>query len=307
MLQDREGKIRTLTDQATKDKETNEETLGKLNETIKALEEKMRKIQAETKTDVGGVKYVNLLEYDQPKGKILRKDRSGQTVFINLGSSDRVKPQLTFTVFTAGRDGRAVGEPKGTIEVMTVIGDHLSAAKITEAVSAVQNPIMQGDLLYNLAWSPGMREHVAIAGFIDLTGDGRDGTLEFKQQLENQGIIVDAYLDLRDLGFKGKGLTQNTSFLVLGEMPDVEQHFQIGGVSIQMERAQDILTKVSEIRNEATKLGVTIVPVRRFMALIGYRPPRNAFTADKSDITSPYMKMTKPAAPAGDKPMEDKP
>ena len=47
-----------------------------------------------------------------------------------------------------------------------------------------------------------MREHVAIIGLIDLMGDGKDNTAELVRNLTRQGIIVDAYLDLKDKTLK---------------------------------------------------------------------------------------------------------
>ncbi|MGE3809134.1 MAG: hypothetical protein AB7K24_31100, partial [Gemmataceae bacterium] len=45
---------------------------------------------------------VNLLDHDQPKGKIISLNRTGNIAYVNLGSADNVKPQLTFSV--VGKD-----------------------------------------------------------------------------------------------------------------------------------------------------------------------------------------------------------
>ena len=70
-----------------------------------------------------------------------------------------------------------------------------------------------------------MREHVAIAGFIDLVGDGRDATPELVRMLEKQGVVVDIWLDLRDMSLKGANkdkeekITRQTSYLIMGDSP----------------------------------------------------------------------------------------
>ena len=42
----------------------------------------------------------------------------------------------------------------------------------------------------------------------------------------------------------------------------------------RLEQKQQILTKVSEMQDEAARYGVTKIPLRRFLSLIGYRVPR---------------------------------
>src|SRR5262249_15647765 len=152
--------------------------------------------------------------------------------------------------------------------------DHLSEAKVTDVRNPTREPILAGDLLYNPAWSPNMREHVAIAGLIDLSGDGKDHTLEFVRSLTKQGLIVDAYLDLRDLTLRnGEGgtgkLTPATTYLVQGASPQFVDSAAID--TTVGERKMAIHAKLGEIDKEAERLGMTKIPVRRFLALIGYK------------------------------------
>jgi hypothetical protein len=199
---------------------------------------------------------IDLLAYDRPRGRITRIDINNQTAYINIGSADNVRPGLTFSVFGLGQY-RPNAERKGSLEVVNVLGDHLSAARITSVKSATRDPLVVGDELYNPAWSPGLREHVAVAGPIDVTGDGRDGTLEFVKILEKQGVAVDVFLDPRDLSLKGRGLTRQTGYLLLGDHR-AERNFALN-------------TRADQMREEAHRLGITIVPARRFMSLMGYR------------------------------------
>lgn len=63
--------------------------------------------------------------------KITRMDARGGNPYINLGSADLVKPQLTFSIHGVGTDGRPNPQSKGTLEVVNVIGDHLSQTRIS--------------------------------------------------------------------------------------------------------------------------------------------------------------------------------
>src|SRR5262249_39041165 len=81
--------------------------------------------------------------------KITSMDRRGTNPYINLGSADNVKPQLTFTIHGVGLDGRPILQAKGTLEVVNVTGPHLSQARITGVKDANRDPILEGDILYN--------------------------------------------------------------------------------------------------------------------------------------------------------------
>ncbi len=217
---------------------------------------------------------------DQPKGAIV-DTRNGQ-VYINLGSADNVKPGLTFSVLPAGSTGRAAAATprKGAVEVATVLEPHLSLCKVVEANNPVRDPLLKGDLLFNPAWSPAGQEHVALAGIIDLNGDGVDDTQDLIRALQKQGITVDAWLDLKDRTIKGPGMTERTTYLIVGERPVVSS----AAASIEnnpLAQAQiDVIGKITEMENKGRDLGVQKVPYRRFLSLIGYRLPPSMQPAD---------------------------
>jgi hypothetical protein len=243
---------------------------------------------------------------DTPKGSIV-KAGSGQ-VYINLGSADNVHTGLTFSVLPAGSTGRgAAGKPrKGAVEVVSVLEPHLSAAKVVEANNPARDPLLAGDLLFNPAWSPTQPEHVAIAGIIDLTGSGVDGTPDLVRALEKQGVVVDAWLDLKDRTIKGPGMNERTSSLIKGERPIIPSNAALEGNPLT-QAATDIIGKITEMEQKAQTLGVQPVPYRRFLSLVGYKLPRSTQPADYS--SSSYLRGTNtPKLPGEkDKDKDDKP
>lgn len=241
------------------------------------------------------------LALDRPKGKIVSLDRTGGFAYINLGTNDNVKPQLTFSVFAKDISGKAKGERKAAVEVVNVISAHLSMAKITDITDAKADPVLTGDLLFNPSWSASVKEHIAIAGLIDLKGDGSDSSAEFIRDLEKQNIAVDAYLDLKTMTVKGK-MSFKTNYLVLGDMPEIDRSLQLSGQDPRTERKTEVINKLSAMQDEATKLGVAVIPARRFMALIGYRMPK---TVVPPDYLQKGVKTTEPAEDK--KPDENKP
>lgn len=249
---------------------------------------------AEARRFEGKLAPINRLYYDVPRGKVVSVDRSGETVYVNIGSADRVKPQLTFSVFSRGPNGKASGERKASLEIVEIVGGHLSKCRITE-ITDRRNPVTSGDVLYNPAWNPSLREHIAIAGIIYLTDDRRNNTEEFMRNLEKQGTIIDAWQDPKDgslqkgdLRLDANGISLNTSYLILGEMPleDKEGKWRL---------------TYGDLRRQATELGVTLVRYRDFLALVGYPLPKNAEFANKADYGEFVRPGVRPTAPALDK------
>jgi hypothetical protein len=240
-------------------------------------------------------------EYSGPKGKIVLIDKTGTMPYINIGSADNVRPQLTFSIHGIGPDGRPIKESKGSLEVISVVNDHLSKCKVTQVVDAYRAPVVKGDVIMNAAWDPSMKRHVAIVGIIDLTGEARldrpsdqmRSLQEFKRILENQNIVVDAYLDLEDLSIKGKGITRQTDFLIHGAAPDV------GRITTKddprVKQRDDLLIAMEKMRKEAAINGVTIIELKKFLTMTGYKVPRAPQNGRDTQIHSALPQAGSPA------------
>jgi hypothetical protein len=240
----------------------------------------------------------DLLRFSPPKGKIVRLEPKGEMAWINVGSADGIRAQqnLTFSIFGAGTDGRSTNQiRKGALEVVDVLGPHSAMAKITEVVEPARNPLLTGDLLINPSWSPQLRDHVAIAGLIDLTGDGNDYSEELMRNLRNQGVIIDAYLDLKDLMIKGDGMTVKTDYLIVGAAPEIGFESREG--DRRTNRKTEIAAKMSSMQDEAKKLGVNVVPFRRFVELTGYRLPRGANVQERASYERGAASVERKEAP----------
>jgi hypothetical protein len=101
-----------------------------------------------------------------------------------------VRSQTTFSVAAEGLDDAQNAEKKGTIEVTRVTDAHMSEARITsdEAI----NPLLPGDRLYSLVWDRGLQVGFAIAGIIDMNGDGREDLEKLKAVIAANNGRVDA-------------------------------------------------------------------------------------------------------------------
>jgi hypothetical protein len=72
-------------------------------------------------------------------------------------------------------------------------------------------------------------------------------------------------------------MTLATAYLVVGDTPDITGEV-IGGDK-RTEFKQQLGAKITDMRNEAQRLGITIVPLRRFVELIGYKMPKGSGVA----------------------------
>jgi phage host-nuclease inhibitor protein Gam len=289
---------------------------------VKAMQKEIDDLNLRVSKAEAKVPRINLLDFDQPKGKIVEIDRSGLQPFINLGRADNVKPGLTFSIRGADANGKSGQEPKGSLEVLSVINDRLSQARVTWLKDPNRDPVMKGDLLFNPAWSPTLRQHVAIAGIVDLTGEaGKENPaqtmrslLEFKRTLEEQGIVVDAYLDLREGVVKGE-ITRQTDFLIEGDAPGFAGAEALRDEDVRGQKKANLATQMAKMHQEAVQLGVTPIPLRKFLIWTGYRLPRPVITGGGastpstrpygSGVPSPLDRLAPTPQPTGRPPLPD--
>ena len=218
-------------------------------------------------------------------------ERRGDSAFINLGQIQKMTPQMTFSVHGVGTDGQPLPTSKGSLEVVNVFEAGSQARILIEKNK--NDPIQQGDVIVNPNWNPDRKRHVAIAGMIDLTGEGRNQLREFRQLLERQNIVVDAYLESSGSNWasQGKGVTRETNYLILGEeLPDSKD------ATVKIGHIKD-----SDVFQQAKANGVLVLNLRNYLDLIGYQPPKGSGTPSEylpGVGTPPEKKEPAPAPPA---------
>ncbi len=275
--------------------------------------------------------------WDNPLGKITRVDLQNRQVYINLGSANGMKPEVTFNIFGAGANGRADLELKGTVEVIRVIDANSSLARITSIYDAegreialgdstrgrpnreAQNALKEGDLLFNMFWGT----RVALDGNIPFAGQISDNPAEqmrimasFVSFLNRQGITVDAYLDLNDGQVKGT-ITNRTRYLIRGDdlvdpaaqnapikkkevkEDDEEKKDAAPKVDVVPDRIKSINDAAAKMRQEAADKGLLVISVDNFLNVIGYRQPRSAVFGEPGGF-HPSAIVASP--PAGNRP-----
>jgi hypothetical protein len=250
------------------------------------------------------------LQFDQPLGKITRRPAEN-IVEINIGSRDLVQPGLTFTVLPSdypekGRQSRIKGfrrpdehgnyrtveqfVPKGTIEVIEVLGPQLSRARITDEYDNIRERVITGDLLYNAVWRKGSADHIALVGIFDINGDGSDDIESVVRDLTKMGIPVDAYFDLKTQKWAGQ-LTQRTRYLVEGYTPLSSAN------DPNREAKTKMVGSMTAAKEEAANRGIKVLDFRDFFGKTGYRVKLDVSEARINQAASRYLTGTGVAEP----------
>lgn len=284
------------------EKQSREDDVARMTREKSTLERRINDLNEQLRFAKSQVVSASSFEADAAKGKITRVDREAGLAYINLGSADFVRPLLTFSVFSPSiySETAAKREAKGTVEVVQVLEPHLSTVRITSTVNALRDPILAGDLLFNPAWNSNQRVHVALVGIFDLDNDGHDDTAEVVRNLERMGIVVDAWFDLREQVLRGPGITERTSFLLVGEKPHISESIARAGNLADNPIAQAVAQvnqKIGEIEARAKEKGVEKANYRRYLTLIGYQMPKptRAFDAAATTYVRPVHEESKPA------------
>jgi hypothetical protein len=213
--------------------------------------------------------------------KVVSINGAGDMPYISLGSADNLRRQVTFSIYGRGVDGRPLKEPKGRLEVVRIAGEHLAQARITDLRDEKRDPVLPGDFIFNPAWNSNLKQHVAIIGTIDLTGEGHDDIQEFIRNLKNQNVEVDAWMDMKAHKLNGS-MTRQTDLLIVGGAPN----FGSGTVKADDPIAQakdQTLKEMQKVLDDAEKLGVRIVRLNSFLEMSGYPLPKTA-GADRGKI-----------------------
>ena len=151
---------------------------------------------------------------DQFCGAITFVDMHEGTVWIDRGWADGLERQVSFSVYSGDSSNPAKAVKKASIEV-TKVNEHMAMARITD--DKVIDPIVQGDKIWTPLWTPGEHKHFALAGFLDLNGDGKNDHEAVKNLIRLHNGVIDC-----DMDEKGKidgQMTNKTNYLVCGDEP----------------------------------------------------------------------------------------
>ena len=239
------------------DRAAHEEAVSKVNADKAAMEVTLEKREREIAKLREGVP--NPDQFAQPEdGRLtLVNQRTGKG-YINLGSADGLRPQVTFSVVADGIADAEAAEQKGTIEVSRILDNHMAEVTITS--DDPKNPLMPGDRIYSQVWDRGRQVNFAIAGFIDLDKDRKSDLQRLKNIIAaNNGRVVAAPDETGKLP-EGAELQVDTRYLVLGDYPS-------GTLPVDAALRESWKT----LSEEARSMGIETIPLEEFVKLMGWK------------------------------------
>lgn len=269
-----------------------EEAIAKANAEKTALEANIAKLERSIDKLREGVP--NPDQFAQPAdGRISWVNQRYGKVWIDLGSADGLRPQVTFSVVADGVADAEAAEQKGSIEVVRILGEHMAEASITS--DDPKNPLLVGDRIYSQVWDRGRQVSFGIAGVIDLDKDRKSDLGRLKNIIAASNGRVAAAPDDKGKLPEGAELQVDTRYLILGAYPE-------GTLAVDEELRKSWKT----LSDEAEKLGVPTIALDEFVKLMGWQLDNRSVSmgpGSRAEDFPPTAKTQelprKPVQPAG--------
>lgn len=194
-------------------------------------------------------------------GVIIRAVPGSDVVYINLGAQDGLKAGMGFEVFSRyNRDG-AQARGKASLEVVTLLPQ---TAECRVRRTTPGQPIVEGDIVVNLAYERDRKPKFVVIGDFDLNYDnaidydGRDQVAALIQQWGGQ--VVDT-------------LDESTDFVVVGRLSRIDATKLESSPSVvvqdQLRTKQREAEEFANTIERAKTLYIPIVTQTQFLYLIG--------------------------------------
>jgi hypothetical protein len=197
-------------------------------------------------------------KFEYVQGEIQYVVPPGELVLINLGSADSLRAGVQFGVIAADSINLQDAPVKATIEVIKILNANTAQARVIGNPS-YRNPLIAGDKIYSPFWAPGRKVRIALAGDIDIDGDGRSDVEQLRSMIQLAGAEVAAVIAPNG-GIEGK-LDSSVRFLVIGEQPEVS------GLAPDP-AAANAVAQLGEFKARAVELGITVIPAWKLQAYL---------------------------------------
>jgi hypothetical protein len=135
----------------------------------------------------------------------------------------------------------------------------MAEARITKDTPT--RPLMEGDKVYSQVWNPGRQVGFALAGILDMDGDGKTDIEELKSVITLNNGKVDA--EPGENGAVAGEMTVDTRYLILGEFPETTVTDRENQV-----KAWEAMTEAAD------RLGIETITLGEFLNLMGWKADR---------------------------------
>lgn len=217
--------------------------------------------------------------FEVADGQVTWVNQANNTAWINIGSADSLRRQVTFSVYDTEDTDAGKADKKGALEVVRMLGPNMAECRVMD--DDPRNPILPGDYIYSPTWHPGRPQHFALTGVIDLDGDGKSDLELAKDLIELNGGIVDAHPN-PETGEQVGEMTIGTRYLVFGE---------------RSEKTNDAAMRDTwdNMHDRANALGVELISLTDFMNQMGYKPEDSTVSLGAGGNESDFRPRPAPA------------
>ena len=200
-------------------------------------------------------------------GRIVRAVPGSKVVYIDIGRRDNLKPGITFEVYAQGPEARESVRGKASLEVVTVEENMSECLVMRETVG---QPIVEGDLVANIAFDRRHRPRFLVRGSFDLNYDG-----EIDQNDRERIAAV-----IRDWGGQVVDeLDGSVEYVVVGVAPlvprvppgqSISPHVQV-----QIEQQKLAAEAFDQVIERARGLSIPVITQSQLLFLTGYAGDTN--------------------------------
>lgn len=195
-------------------------------------------------------------------GRVVRAIPGSDVVYVNLGAVDRIKPGMGFEVFSPTREGSSGMRGKASLEVVTAM-EETAECRVTRRTPA--QPIIEGDVVVNIAYERGRKPKFVVRGDFDLN---YDGVADFNGVEEVSSII-------RQWGGQVvEDVDESVDFVVIGLPPGAPTPEKGEAVSdvvrAQMQQKDLERSAFRAVVERAQKLFIPVITQNQFLFLTGY-------------------------------------
>lgn len=194
-------------------------------------------------------------------GRIRRALPGSDIVYIDLGAKDSINVGMTFEVYPQlGNPTQAI-RGKASLEVATVMED-TAECRVTRTTPG--QPIIEGDIVVNIAYEQNRRPKFVVRGDFDLNYDG---------QIDAFGGVDQIEAIVRQWGGQVvPELDESVDFVVIG-VPPRPGEVPAGASDIvrdQAERRRLERTEFGRLIDQARSMYIPVITQNQFLFLTGY-------------------------------------
>ncbi|MFO0837765.1 MAG: hypothetical protein U1D55_04505 [Phycisphaerae bacterium] len=200
-------------------------------------------------------------------GKVIRAIPGSDVVYVNLGGRQRLKLGMGFEVYSPTREAAKDLRGKASLEVVTLMDDS-AECRVTRTTPG--QPIIEGDMIVNIAYERNRLPKFVVRGDFDLNYDGEvdfDGAERIAALIKEWGGQVVAELD-ETTDFVIVGVPPEAPAIAPGEVVSPVLRAQADSRALERSRFQALI-------QQARSLFIPVITQNAFLYLTGYSGERS--------------------------------